>query len=83
MTAHGASSFAQSASNIVGGFTFGTTMHGFFIIDVAFFGGMVVACSDSGQGREGGEETRDKGSTAAGNGRLGGEIVGGDTGEKQ
>jgi hypothetical protein len=76
----------------VGGFTFGATMHGFFIIVVAFFGGMVVACGDSGQGREGGEETGDKDSTArqwheacsvreppgvAGNGRLGGEIVGG------
>jgi hypothetical protein len=42
MTARWASSFAQSSSAMPGGFTFGATVHGFFIPAVAFFGGMVV-----------------------------------------
>jgi hypothetical protein len=50
-------------SDMVGCFTFGATMHGFFIVHVAFFGDMVVACGSErgeraarkrGQG-EGGE----------------------------
>jgi hypothetical protein len=40
-----ASSFAQSALDMVGGFCFGL---------VAFFGGMVVACGGGGKGWEGG-----------------------------
>jgi hypothetical protein len=37
-------------------FTFGATMRGFFIVVVAFLGGMVVAGGGDRQGREGGEE---------------------------
>jgi hypothetical protein len=41
-TVHRAISFAQSASDMFAGFTFGATMHGFFIPAATFFGGMVV-----------------------------------------
>jgi hypothetical protein len=47
-TVHRANSFAQSMSDMVGGFCFGATMHDFFIVVVAFFSGMVVA--DGGRG---------------------------------
>jgi hypothetical protein len=35
---------------MVGGFCFGATMRGFFVVPVAFFGGMVVACGVGGRG---------------------------------
>jgi hypothetical protein len=38
------------------GFTFGATMRGFFIVIVAFLGGMVVAGGGDRQGWEGGKE---------------------------
>jgi hypothetical protein len=56
MNAQRASSFAQSVSDMVGGFTFGATMHCFYIVAVAFFGGMVMAGGGGGRGREGGKE---------------------------
>jgi hypothetical protein len=54
-TARHASSFAQSASDMVGGFCFSATMCGFFIIPMAFFGGMVVTHNGSGRRWEDGE----------------------------
>jgi hypothetical protein len=41
---------------MVGGFYFGATMRGFFIVPVDFFGGMVVTCGGGGRGWEGGKE---------------------------
>jgi hypothetical protein len=49
-TARHASSFAQSASDMVGGFCFGATMRGFFIVVMTFLGGMVTGGGGSGRG---------------------------------
>jgi hypothetical protein len=37
---------------MVGDFTFSATMHDFFIIVIAFFGGMVMADGRGGRGRQ-------------------------------
>jgi hypothetical protein len=50
MIAHRASSVAQSVLDVFGGFFFGATMCGFFIVGEAFFGGMVLACGSGGSG---------------------------------
>jgi hypothetical protein len=59
-TTRRANFFAQSASDMAGGFTFGATIRGFFIVTIAFFSGMVVAGGRDGRGLEGGEESGDK-----------------------
>jgi hypothetical protein len=50
---------------MVGGFYFGATMHGFFIIPMDFFGGMVVTCGGSRRGWEGGKKAGEREGTEA------------------
>jgi hypothetical protein len=54
-TARRVSSAAQSSPDMFAGFSFSATMHGFFIVVDAFFGGMVMGCAGR-RGWEGGEE---------------------------
>jgi hypothetical protein len=65
-------------SDMFAGFTFGTTMHGFFILTVAFSGGMVVAEGGGVEGerrRVGIGETRRR-HAGGGGGCSGRELVG-------